>query len=196
MAKRIGRIKRKTTETEITMKLTLEGKGTYDIKTTIPFIDHMLCLFTKHAGFDLHVKARGDTGVDQHHLVEDLGICLGECIYRALGDKRGINRFGNASVPMDESMVQVQVDVSGRPFLVFNIKFSRSLKNTFEYSLLEDFFRAVAFNSKLTVHCNLAYGRDNHHIAEASFKGFGIALSQAVKIPGRIKGIPSTKGRI
>lgn len=196
MKKRAGSITRKTTETQITMKLTLEGSGRYDVKTSIPFMDHMLKLFAKHAGFDLSVNAKGDTDVDDHHLVEDLGICLGECIARGLGSKRGIRRFGGSSVPMDETMVNTQVDISGRPFLVFKVKFSRSIKNTFEFSLLEDFFRAVAFNAKITLHINQPYGRDNHHIAEASFKSFGVALAEAAGIDRRKKGIPSTKGRI
>ena len=196
MAKRAGSIIRKTTETNIKMKLTIEGKGAYDVKTSIPFIDHMLMLFAKHAGFDLYVKAAGDTDVDDHHLVEDLGICLGECIARALGNKLSIKRFGDASVPMDETMVHTQVDISGRPFLVFKVKFSKSIKNTFEFGLIEDFFRAVAFNSKITLHINQSYGKDNHHIAEACFKSFGVALSEAVMIDKRKKGIPSTKGRI
>lgn len=196
MAKRNGSITRKTTETKITMKIGLDGNGRYDVKTSIPFMDHMLSLFAKHSGFDLNVKAVGDTDVDDHHLVEDLGICLGECVNKALAGKRGIRRFGNASVPMDETMVHAMVDISGRPFIVFNLRFSKSMKNTFQYSLIEDFFRAAAFNSKITLHLNLAYGRDNHHIAEAGFKSFGIALSQAVQIDKKKKGIPSTKGRI
>jgi imidazoleglycerol-phosphate dehydratase len=196
MKKRTGQVHRKTAETNISMRFTLAGRGQYTIDTSIPFMDHMLSLFAKHGGFDLSIKAKGDTDVDDHHLVEDLGICLGGCIDMALGDKKGIARFGNASIPMDESKVDVAVDLSGRSFLVFNCSFSRSIKDSFEYGLLEDFFRAVSLNSKMTLHCNCAYGRDNHHIAEALCKAFGVALGQAAAITRKGAGVPSTKGRL
>lgn len=196
MTKRTHQLKRKTSETDIRLTLNLDGTGAYSIKTSIPFMDHMLSLFAKHAGIDCTLRATGDTPVDDHHLVEDLGIVLGECINRALGSKKGIVRFGNASVPMDESLVQAHIDISGRPFLVFKVAFSKNIKGSFDYGLIEDFFRAVAFNSKITLHLRCAYGRDNHHIAEAAFKAFGVALAEAVRRGRKGRGIPSTKGTI
>lgn len=196
MKKRIFSLTRKTTETQIKVKINLDGKGLYRIQTSIPFMDHMLNLFAKHSGIDCAVTARGDTEIDNHHLVEDLGIALGECINAALGSKKGIGRFGEASAPMDESLVKAQVDISGRPYLVYNVKFSKSMKTAFDYGLIEDFYRALAFNSRITLHLNMEYGRDNHHIAEASFKAFALALSKAVRINKKVKGVPSTKGKI
>ncbi|MFH1379802.1 MAG: imidazoleglycerol-phosphate dehydratase HisB [bacterium] len=196
MKKRTCVLTRKTSETNIKLNINLDGRGSYAINTTIPFMDHMLNLFAKHARIDLNINARGDTDIDNHHLVEDLGIALGDAINRALGNKQGIRRFGEASAPMDESLVTAQVDISGRPYLVFNIRFSKSIKDSFDYGLIEDFYRAVSFNSKITLHLNKAYGRDNHHIAESSFKAFALALAEAVSFDKKVKGMPSTKGKI
>ncbi|MBD3271487.1 MAG: imidazoleglycerol-phosphate dehydratase HisB [Elusimicrobia bacterium] len=196
MKKRSARIKRKTSETNIDMNLNLDGTGSYAVKTSIPFIDHMISLFAKHGVFNCTVKAQGDTDIDDHHLVEDLGICLGRAVAQALGKKEKISRYGNACVPMDETLAHAVIDISGRPYLVFDVRFKKSRKDSFDFELIEDFFRAVAFNAGMTVHLRMLYGRDNHHIAEALFKAFGVALSQAVAINPRRAGIPSTKGRI
>ncbi len=192
---RKAKITRKTRETEIALELNLDGSGKGNIKTPIPFLNHMLELFAKHGMFDLKLVASGDTGVDDHHTVEDIGICLGSAVKKALGGKRGIERYGNLSLPMDETLSDVCVDVSGRPYMVFNVKFDKSRKkDDFDFSLLEEFFRAVCFNAGLTLHVNLRYGRNNHHIAECVFKGFARALGSAVRINPGVKGVPSTKG--
>ncbi|MDO8733747.1 MAG: imidazoleglycerol-phosphate dehydratase HisB [Elusimicrobiota bacterium] len=194
-------IKRKTAETNIELSLNLDGNGNYKIKTTIPFIDHMLSLFSKHSLINLEIKANGDTEVDNHHLVEDLGIVLGEAIKKALGKKSGISRYGNFLLPMDEALSYVAIDLSGRPYFVFDVKFNkafgtipiiRNLKD-FDYSLLEEFFRAVSSSCGMNLHIKNHTGKNNHHIAESIFKGFAKALHQAVKINKKIRGIPSTK---
>lgn len=184
-------IKRKTAETDIKLSLCLDGCGKYKIKTTIPFIDHMLSLFSKHSLIDLEIKARGDTKVDYHHLVEDLGIVLGEAIKKSLGKKTGITRYGNFLLPMDEALSYVAIDLSGRPYFSFDVKFGKSVD--FDYSLIEEFFRAVSSAGGINLHIKNHTGKNNHHIAESIFKGFAKALQQAVKINKKIKGIPSTK---
>jgi imidazoleglycerol-phosphate dehydratase len=196
MSKRTHRLSRKTTETRIAMNLNLDGSGQSQINTTIPFMDHMLALFAKHGRFDLRVNASGDTKVDDHHLVEDLGICLGQCLINAGASVKNIRRYGTASVPMDETLAHAHIDVSGRPYLVFNVMFTKGMKHAFDYCLIEDFFRGLVSHGKITLHLNLAYGRDNHHIAEAVFKAFAVACGSAVAIDKRITGAPSTKGRI
>lgn len=194
---RKAKIVRKTKETEISLELNLDGSGKRNIKTPVPFLNHMLELFTKHGMFDMNLKAAGDVSVDDHHTVEDTGICLGNAIKKALGMKKGIERYGNSSMPMDETLSVVSVDISGRPYLVFNVRFSRpGRKAEFDFSLLEDFFRALCFNAGITLHVNLEYGRNNHHIAESIFKGFAKALNSAVRINPGVKGVPSTKGRL
>ncbi|MBN1385276.1 MAG: imidazoleglycerol-phosphate dehydratase HisB [Elusimicrobia bacterium] len=192
---RKAEIKRKTAETNIKLSLNLDGKGRYKLDTSIPFIDHMLSLFSKHALIDLNIKARGDTEVDNHHLVEDLGIVLGEAIKKALGKKAGIARYGNFLLPMDEALSYIAVDLSGRPYFSFDVKFSsQSGKfSGFDYSLIEEFFRAVSSSCGINLHIKNHTGRNNHHISESIFKGFAKAICQAVKINRRIKGIPSTK---
>ena len=190
-------INRKTRETQIALGINLDGSGTSAIKTPVPFINHMLELFAKHGMFDLKLKATGDTNIDDHHTVEDIGICLGNAIRKALGSMKGIERYGNFSLPMDETLSEVSVDISGRQYLVFNVKFKKpGRKDEFDFSLLEDFFRAISFNAGLTLHINLKYGKNNHHIAESVFKGFAKALSNAVRMNPRVKGIPSTKGTL
>ncbi|MEK6691542.1 MAG: imidazoleglycerol-phosphate dehydratase HisB [Nitrospirota bacterium] len=188
---------RKTKETDIKVDLKIDGKGDYDIKTGIPFLDHMLSLFSRHGLFDLRLRAKGDTEVDYHHTVEDIGIVLGDAIKKALGDKKGIRRYGEATVPMDETLASVSIDISGRSYLIYNVKLPKKSKlKEFDPDLVEDFFRSIVNHSGITLHINLMYGRDTHHILEAVFKAFGRALDQATKIDPRIKGIPSTKGRL
>ena len=184
-------IKRKTAETNIELSLNLDGRGKYRIDTTIPFVNHMLSLFSKHSLIDMEIKATGDTDIDNHHLVEDLGIVLGEAIKKAIGKKVGISRYGNFLLPMDEALSYVAIDLSGRPYFVFNVKFKKSVD--FDYSLLSEFFRAVSSSCGMNLHIKNHTGKNNHHIAESIFKGFARAIQQAVKINRKIKDIPSTK---
>ncbi len=185
---------RKTKETDVKVSLDLDGQGRTSPDTTIGFLDHMLDLFGRHAGFDLDVRATGDTHVDAHHTVEDVGICLGKALAAALGDKRGICRFGHASVPMDEALADVSLDISGRPFLVFDAAFPTEKVGEFDAQLVEEFLRALAVNAGLTLHVRAASGRDTHHIAEAIFKALARALRQAVALDPRVADVPSTKG--
>ena len=196
MSKRIAEVKRKTKETDISVKLNLDGKGNYTVATPDGFFTHMLELFSRHSLIDLEIKAKGDVAVDLHHTVEDVGICLGQALGEALAEKKNIIRFGSILLPMDEALAEVSLDLSGRPYLVFNVQFKRLLKGGFDFDLVEEFFRALVNSARITLHINLKYGKNNHHISEAIFKGFGFALRQAVKIEPRIKGIPSTKGRL
>ncbi|MEK6692935.1 MAG: imidazoleglycerol-phosphate dehydratase HisB [Nitrospirota bacterium] len=190
-------LERKTKETDIKVELKIDGNGKYDVKTGIPFLDHMFSLFSRHGLFDLRLRAKGDTEVDYHHTVEDIGIILGDTIKKALGDKRGIKRYGEASIPMDETLAMVSLDISGRPYLIYNVKLPRKVKlKDFDPGLVEDFFRALVNHAGITLHINLFYGRDAHHILEAIFKAFGRALDQATMIDPRNKGVPSTKGRL
>jgi imidazoleglycerol phosphate dehydratase HisB len=186
--------KRTTKETNISISLNLEKPGKVSIDTTLPFMDHMLNLFAHHAGFSLTIKAKGDTHIDDHHLVEDIGITLGAAIKIALGDKKGITRYGNFLLPMDEALSYVALDISGRPLLDFGVKFSKQCGERFDYSLLKEFFYALAINSGITLHISMKKGSNNHHIAEAVFKGFGRAISMAVARDAKNKKIPSTKG--
>lgn len=195
MARR-AKIERKTAETEIAVDLNLDGIGSGEISTTISFLDHMLGLLAKHGFFDLTVKGEGDTDVDYHHLVEDIGICLGKAVRDALGDKEGISRYGSAVVPMDETLCSVDLDISGRPYLVFNADFGQKKIRDFDPELLMDFFKSLSDHSGMTLHINVIYGRNNHHIAEAIFKAFARALNKAVSIDNRIKGVLSTKGKL
>jgi imidazoleglycerol-phosphate dehydratase len=185
---------RKTKETEITVALRLDGKGDGTISTTVPFFDHMLTLFTRHGLFALTVDAKGDTDVDYHHLVEDVGICLGEAFKRSLGDMAGIARYGFASVPMIEALANVTVDVSARPHLVFNCSLRPEKVGTFDVELVEEFLRAFSQSSGVCVHVNVPYGSNAHHTVEAVFKALGRAMSDAVRIDPRVEGALSTKG--
>lgn len=188
-------IERKTKETDIKLKLGLEGTGISEIDTGIPFLDHMLNLMTAHGFMDIQITARGDTEIDYHHTVEDLGICLGMAINQALGEKEGIRRYGQATVPMDEALARVVIDISNRPFLVYRVSFKESQTGTFDVSLVKEFFRALVNYSGITMHVDLVSGDDAHHIAESIFKAFGMALDQAVSIENRLEGaVPSTKG--
>ena len=194
---RTGKIQRKTAETEIELSLDLDGSGTSQIDTGVGFFDHMLTLLARHASIDLDVKAQGDLHVDQHHTVEDVGICFGQALKQALGDKRGIVRYGNAYVPMDEALVQASVDLSGRPFLVFSVPVARTRVSNFDLDMLQEFFRAFAFNAEITLHVTMHYGHNLHHIAEAVFKSVGRCLAEATRINPRIAGVlPSTKGTL
>lgn len=191
---RTARIERKTTETEVLAVIDLDGEGKGDISTSIPFLDHMLALLARHGSFDLQVRSVGDTEVDDHHLAEDLGICLGESLRQALGDKEGIARYGEATVPMDECLCAVTVDISGRPYLVYNVKFGAAKIGKFDPALLKEFFKAFSDHSGMNLHINLLYGSNSHHMAEATFKALARALRKAVVIDGGIKGVLSTKG--
>jgi imidazoleglycerol-phosphate dehydratase len=159
-------------------------------------MDHMLSLFARHGLVDLIIKGQGDTQVDDHHLVEDIGICLGDAVKKALGDKKGIRRYGSAVIPMDESLCSLVIDISGRPYLIYNVEFKSKKNDKFDYSLLREFFKSFSDHSGITLHINLLYGRNNHHIAEAIFKALALALRKAVTIHGRIEGILSTKGSL
>jgi len=191
---RTAEVRRKTKETEIFLKVDLDGSGRSSIETPIPFFDHMLTLFAHHGRLDLRLRAKGDIGVDAHHTVEDVGICLGEAIREALKDGRGIERYGMALLPMDESLVTVALDLSMRPYLVFEVKLGRRKIGNFDLELVEEFFKALSTHARMTLHIGLLHGRNSHHIVEAVFKGVGRALRQAVSVDQRLKGIPSTKG--
>jgi len=193
---RSARESRKTRETDVAVALDLDGEGRATVATGVGFLDHMLDLLGKHATLDLEVRAAGDTHVDAHHTVEDVGICLGKALAAALGDKRGLRRFGSASVPMDEALADVSLDVSGRPFLVFEVAFPTEKTGEFDASLTEEFFRALATNAGLTLHVRVPYGRNTHHIAEAIFKALARALRDAVAIDPRVRDVPSTKGTL
>jgi imidazoleglycerol-phosphate dehydratase len=191
---RIANVDRKTNETDVKLRINLNGEGKYNIDTSIPFLDHMLSLMCKHGLFDLKIKAKGDIDVDYHHTVEDTGIVLGKAIKQALGGMKGISRFGRASVPMDEALALVSLDISGRPYLVYKVEFPKKSKiKNFEPDLIEDFLQAFVNNSGITLHVESPYGRNTHHIIEAIFKALGRALRDAVSIDPRVKGIPSTK---
>lgn len=191
---REGLVNRNTKETQINIKINLDGKGDCNVNTGIGFFDHMLVLFTKHGLIDGEFDIKGDLNVDCHHTVEDTGIALGLAIRQALGDKKSIKRYGTAFVPMDESLVQVSLDLSDRPFLVFDASFSQQMVGQMDTQLVEEFFRAVAFNAGITLHIKLLHGTNCHHIIEAMFKAFGRALDEATKIDTRIVGVMSTKG--
>lgn len=194
---RTARIERKTKETDIRIKVNVDGSGRYAIKTSVPFLDHMLSLMAKHGLFDLEIKARGDIDVDYHHTVEDVGIVLGKAIKQALGSMKGITRYGQASVPMDETLASVNLDISGRPYLVYRVEFpKRSKLKDFDPDLTEDFLQAFVSHAGITLHVGVPYGRNTHHIIEAIFKALGRALRQAATIDPGVKGIPSTKGKL
>jgi imidazoleglycerol-phosphate dehydratase len=190
-------IKRKTKETDISLDLNLDGRGSYSINTSIPFLDHMLSLMCKHGLFDIKLKAKGDIDIDDHHTMEDIGIVLGKALKQAVGDMKGIARYGQASVPMDEALASVSIDISGRPYFVYKVEFPKKSKlKDFDPDLIEDFLQAFVSNSSITLHINALYGRNIHHIIEAVFKGLGRALREAVSVNRKIKSIPTTKGLI
>ncbi|MDC4202860.1 MAG: imidazoleglycerol-phosphate dehydratase HisB [Candidatus Manganitrophus sp.] len=189
-------VRRETKETQITIQIDLDGSGKYQVETPFPFLNHMLSAFAKHGYFDLTVKAKGDVEIDDHHTVEDIGIVLGEALAKAWGEKRGIRRFGHASIPLDEALAEVTVDLSGRPYLVYQVQMPKKKIKEFDTDLVEHFFRAVVDQCKINLHINLHYGKDPHHILEAIFKGFGRALDAATQIDPRLKGVASTKGKL
>jgi imidazoleglycerol-phosphate dehydratase len=197
---RTARVQRETSESSIDLSINLDGTGTSDIETSVPFYDHLLTAFAKHSLTDLTVRARGDIQIDVHHTVEDVGIVLGQAIREALGDKRGISRYGDALVPLDEALAQAVVDISGRPFLVHTgepagFEF-HLIGGHFTGSMVRHVFEAIAFNAGLTVHVTVLGGRDPHHIAEAEFKAFARAFRQAKAHDPLVSGIPSTKGAL
>ena len=189
-------IKRQTAETDIQLALDLDGRGAGDISTGVGFLDHMLTLFAKHSLIDLTVKARGDLHIDQHHTVEDVGICLGQALEEALGDRMGIRRYGDATLPMDETLVTVALDLSGRPFFVWNVEFPTEKIGAFDSQLVEEFWHAVSVRARMNLHILLHHGHNSHHIAEAIFKAAARAIEAAIQIDPRMKGVPSTKGRL
>jgi imidazoleglycerol-phosphate dehydratase len=192
---RSAKIDRKTKETDIEIELNIDGKGLAEIETGIPFFDHMLSLMAAHGFIDIRLSAKGDTEVDYHHTVEDLGICIGTAISKALGDKKGIRRYGQATVPMDESLASVVIDISNRPLLAYRVSIRESKTGNFDVRLLKEFFRALVNYSGITMHVDLLSGKDPHHVAESVFKAFGRALDMATRIEERLEGnIPSTKG--
>ena len=193
---RSAQIHRKTGETDIHIALTIEGRGVSKIATKIPFFDHMLTLFSRHSLIDLEVKAEGDIDVDLHHTVEDTGIALGQACAKALGDKRGIRRYGFAYLPMDETLARVVVDFSGRPFLEYRAPSGVASIGNFAFQLVEEFSRGFSVHAGCNLHAEVLYGRDAHHMAEAVFKGLAKAMDQACQLDPRVEGIPSTKGML
>jgi len=191
---RSATVQRKTKETKIQIQLALDGEGKANISTGIPFFDHMLTLFSVHGFFDLSVAAQGDLEVDPHHTVEDVGLVLGDTLQQALGDRKGIRRYGYAAIPMDDSLATVTVDLSNRPYLVYKVSGQTATGGVFDISLAREFFRAFATRAGMNLHINVPYGENEHHMIEAIFKATGRALDQAVAIDDRLKGIPSSKG--
>ena len=193
---RTAKIDRKTNETEISLSLDLDGSGASKIATGVGFFDHMLELLARHAVIDLEVSAQGDLHVDQHHTVEDVGICFGQALRQALGDKAGIRRYGHFTLPMEETLVTTSLDLSGRYFLVFNVAFPTAKIGDFDSELVEDFWQAAAANALFNLHVILHHGRNSHHISEAIFKATARALRVAVEDDTRMSGVPSTKGTL
>jgi imidazoleglycerol-phosphate dehydratase len=189
-------VERVTKETRIRLSLGLDGTGDGKICTSVPFLDHMLDLFARHGLFDLQVEAQGDIDIDFHHTVEDIGIVLGEALKRALGDKMGIRRYGQATVPMDETLATAAIDLSGRPYLCFNVPLPKVKIGEFDVELVREFFQAFANTACLNLHLNLVYGENTHHIVEACFKAFSRALNEATALDAKITGVMSTKGSL
>ena len=193
---RIAEVHRKTSETTIKIRLKIEGKGTHDISTGIAFFDHMLTLFTVHGFFEVVIKASGDLDVDYHHTVEDVGLVLGDALNQALGDRKGIKRFGYAVTPMDDAQVAVAIDLSNRPYLVYHVPPLESKGQYFDLAIAKEFFRAFANRAGMNMHINVMYGENEHHIIESIFKSMGRALSQAAEFDERIVGVRSSKGTL
>ena len=192
MEERIGKFHRQTKEVDVTVELNLDGVGKYEIDTGIGFLDHMLAHLSKHSKIDLALRAKGDLKVDAHHTVEDIAICLGECLVKAIGDKKGIARYGHSSVPMEDALANVSIDLSGRASCVYKVDYQTDKIGDFDVECLEEMLRSFSNNGKFNLHINVPYGTNSHHIAEAIFKGLGQALAEAVKIVGM--DVPSTKG--
>lgn len=195
MMKRKGEFYRKTSETDITVSIGLDGNGTSNLITPVPFFDHMLDLFAKHSGVDILVQATGDVQIDDHHLIEDMGICLGEAVKAALHDRVGINRYGSAVIPMDEALCSATIDISGRSYLVYHAPLQETRIGHFDASLLEEFLKAFVDHSAITLHINVLYGKNTHHIAEAIFKAFAHAFKEAITF-NQVSGVLSTKGHL
>lgn len=193
---RVATIDRKTNETNIQLSLGIDGEGFSELETGVPFLTHMLDLFAKHGQFDLSVHAKGDIEVDDHHTTEDIGICLGQALREALGDKRGIKRYGNAFVPMDEALAQVVVDLSNRPHLELRGEFPSQKVGTFDTELVHEFLWKLALEARMNLHVIVHYGHNTHHMIEAVFKALACALDEATTIDPRVKGIPSSKGML
>ena len=193
---RNAKIDRSTNETNIKLVLNLDGSGKSTIKTGIPFFDHMLDQFTFHSQIDLELNAKGDLGIDYHHTVEDCGICLGTAFSNALGDKKGINRYGFFLLPMDDALIRVALDFSGRSFLSWNVKFPTSSVGNFDLELVREFFNSFSINSRATIHVDMLNGFNSHHISEAVFKSMGKAIKMAITKDQRLDSIPSTKGSL
>ncbi len=193
---RTSQVQRATRETEIEVELNIDGTGAHDIQTSIPFLDHMLSQLARHGYFDLKVRAKGDIEIDYHHTVEDMGLALGEAFSKAMGDKKGIRRFAQASVPLNEALAHCVVDIAGRAFFVFNVEFPKSKIGQFDVELVPEFFQAFSANSGITLHFNAEYWTNLHHIIEAMFKSFARALDQACALDPRSSEVPSTKGKL
>lgn len=189
---RQAKVERKTSETDVSVSINLDGSGRRDIKTGVGFFDHMLDLFGAHSGFDLTVRAQGDAA-DNHHMIEDVGICLGKAFYEALGDKRGITRYAVSFTPMDEALIRTVTDISGRPYLVYDLPLEREFIGEMETEMVEEFFQAFVNDARIALHVKEEYGRNNHHIVEGLFKSFGQTLKKAVALTGE-SAVPSTKG--
>jgi imidazoleglycerol-phosphate dehydratase len=194
MSGRTATISRTTKETDVRVELNLDGSGSGKVQTGVPFLDHMLLLFAKHGIFDLDVQCKGDLEIDPHHSVEDIGICLGMALDKAMGEKKGIVRFAHAYYPMDETLARVVVDLSGRPYLVFRVKVERERVGDLDSELVEEFWKAVVTHARVNLHIELLYGRNAHHIFEAVFKAAARALCLATRTDPRMEGVPSTKG--
>ncbi len=191
---RAGSIARRTNETDIALSFVIDGSGTAEIETDVPFLNHMLDLFTKHGLFDLNVRAKGDVEIDDHHTVEDIGICLGHALREALGDKKGIKRYANVFVPMDEALAQVAIDLSNRPHFEYRAAYPSSQVGSFSTEMVREFLWKFALEARMTLHVIVHYGHDTHHMIEAVFKALGRALDEATQIDPRVQGVPSTKG--
>lgn len=196
MMNRTALVRRKTSETDVAIEVTLDGVGRYDVQTEIPFLDHMLAQLAKHGLFDLSIKAKGDLQVDLHHTVEDVGIALGDAFLQALGDRRGIRRFAWAFVPLDEALARVVIDISGRPFLVYEAPQLKGRIGNFDVSLVKEFMRALAVNMKIGLHISIVYGENLHHCVESIFKALARSLDEATALDPRIAEVPSTKGSL
>ena len=193
---RTSDVKRSTSETKIEVKLNLDGSGIQEIKTPVPFLDHILSQLARHGYFDLTIKAQGDTDIDFHHTVEDVGIAVGQAFKEALGDKKGIRRFSEANVPLNEALAQCIIDISGRAFFVFNVELPKAKLGEFDVELVPEFFQAFSANSGITLHLNSPYWNNLHHITEALFKSFARALDSASSLDSRTNEVPSTKGTL
>ncbi|MDQ1911369.1 imidazoleglycerol-phosphate dehydratase HisB [Paenibacillus sp. GD4] len=191
---RSAEVARRTNETDIKLSFAIDGTGISEIDTDVPFFNHMLDLFTKHGQFDLNVKAIGDVEIDDHHTVEDIGICLGQTVREALGDKKGIKRYANVFIPMDEALAQVIIDISNRPHLEYRAQYPSQTVGSFTTELVHEFLHKFALEARITLHVIVHYGHNTHHMVEAVFKALGRALDEATSIDPRVKGVPSTKG--